>query len=67
MFASVGAAGQVPPNDGMAADRFARAAIRVALRQLQEVGKFTGAGGLAGGFDRPDEPNDATDEHPCTA
>ena len=62
------AAGQVPPNGGMAADRFARAAVRVALRQLQAVEQGSPAlvAWLAA-YDRPDEPNDAADEHPCTA
>ena len=42
------AAGRGPPDVGIAADRFARAAVRVALRQLQAVkAGFTGPGGLA--------------------
>ena len=64
------AAGHGPRDAGMAADRFARAAVRVALRQLQAV--EPGSPALAAwlsAHDRldPDEPNDATGEHPCTA
>jgi hypothetical protein len=63
------AAGQVPPDAGIAADRFARAAVRVALRQLQAVESSSPA--LAtwlSAHDRldPDEPNDSIGDHPCT-
>jgi hypothetical protein len=58
-----------PHDAGLAADRFARAAVRVALRQLQAVehGSPTLTAWLSV-HDRldPDEPNDATGEHPCT-
>jgi hypothetical protein len=64
------AAGRGPREAAPAADRFARAAVRVALRQLQAVEQ--GSPALTAwltAHDRldPDEPNDATGEHPCTA
>ncbi len=64
------AAGRGPPDVGIAADRFARAAVRVALRQLQAV--KPGSPALAAwlsAHDRldPEEPNDSIGEHPCTA
>jgi hypothetical protein len=63
-------AGHGPPSAGMAADRFARAAVRVALRQLQAVERSSPAlTAWLSAHDRfdPDEPNDAVGEHPCTA
>jgi hypothetical protein len=63
-------AGQGPSAAGMAADRFARAAVRVALRQLQAVGRSSPAlMAWLSTHDRldPDEPNDSTGDHPCTA
>ncbi len=54
----------------MAADRLARAAVRVALRQLQAVERSSPAlAAWLAAHDRldPDEPNDSTGEHPCTA
>jgi hypothetical protein len=53
-----------------AAGRFARAAVRVALRQLQAADPGLPAlTAWLSAYDRldPDEPNDATGEHPCTA
>jgi hypothetical protein len=64
------AAAQGPPDSGMAVDRFARAAVRVALRQLQAI-KQNSPALLAwlSAHDRfePDEPNDSAGEYPCTA
>jgi hypothetical protein len=63
-------AGRMPPPGGMAADRFARAAVRVALRQLRVVERTSPAlvAWLAT-HDRlePGELNDSIGEHPCTA
>jgi len=63
-------AGRMPPPGGMAADRFARAAVRVALRQLQVVERSSPAlAAWLSAHDRlePDELNDAIGDHPCTA
>ena len=63
-------AGQGPSEVGMAGDRFARAAVRVALRQLQAVeGKSPALVAWLSAYDRldPDEPNDSMGDHPCTA
>jgi hypothetical protein len=64
------AAGEGPPDGGMAADRFARAAVRIALRQLQAINQ-TSPALLAwlSTYERldPDEPNDSVSDHPCTA
>lgn len=64
------AAGQGPPDAGIAANRFARAAVRVALRQLQAIERSSPALAVwLSAHDRidPDEPNDSTGDHPCTA
>ena len=64
------AAGQGPCDAGPTADRFARAAVRIALRQLQAVEQDSPAlAAWLSAHDRfnADEPNDATGEHPCTA
>ena len=64
------AAGYGPSDAVPAADRFARAAVRVALRQLQAVEPGSPAlTAWLSAHDRLDseEPNDATGEHPCTA
>ncbi|MGB7101633.1 MAG: hypothetical protein WBD95_23055, partial [Xanthobacteraceae bacterium] len=63
-------AGQRPPDVGIAADRFARAAVRVALRQLQAAEQNSPAlAAWLSAHDRldPDEPNDSIGDHPCTA
>jgi hypothetical protein len=63
-------AGRMPPPGGMAADRFARAAVRVALRQLRVVERTSPAlVAWLSTHDRlePGELNDSIDEHPCTA
>lgn len=63
-------AGHGPPDAEIAAGRFARAAVRVALRQLQAVEPSSPAlVAWLSAHDRfdPDEPNDATGDHPCTA
>jgi hypothetical protein len=55
-------AGRGPPDAGIAADRFARAAVRVALRQLQAVEPSSPAlAAWLSAHDRldPDEPNDS--------
>jgi hypothetical protein len=64
------AQGRRPPDDPIATDRFARAAVRIALRQMQAAG--VGSPALTSWLathDRlePDEPNDSIGEHPCTA
>lgn len=64
------AAGVAPSDAGAPADRFARAAVRVALRQLRAT--ESGSPALAAWLvthDRyePDEPNDAAGDNPCTA
>jgi hypothetical protein len=54
----------------MAADRFARAAVRVALRQLRVVERTSPAlVAWLSTHDRlePGELNDSIGEHPCTA
>jgi hypothetical protein len=61
---------QRPLDAGVTADRFARTAVRVALRQLQAIEPSSPA--LAAWLsvhDRLDldEPNDSTGDHPCTA
>ncbi len=64
------AAGHGPGVARLAADRYARAAVRIALRQLQAVEQYSPAlVAWLSAHDRldPDEPNDATSEHPCTA
>jgi hypothetical protein len=64
------AAGQGPPDGGMAAGRSARGAVRVALRQLQAVERSSPAllaWLSAHGRLDPDEPNDSVGDHPCTA
>lgn len=63
-------AGRTPSSIGIPADRFARAAVRIALRQLRAA--EPGAPALAAwlsAHDRfeADEPNDAAGGHPCTA
>ena len=63
-------AGRMPPPGGMAADRFARAAVRVALRQSRVVERTSPAlVAWLSTYDRlePGELNDLIDEHPCTA
>lgn len=63
-------AGQGPSEVGMAADRFTRAAVRVALRQLQAVeGNSPAVVAWLSAYDRfdPDEPNNSMGDHPCTA
>ncbi len=63
-------AGRGPPDTGIAADRFARAAVRVALRQLQAAEPSSPAlAAWLSAHDRfdPDEPNGSTGDHPCTA
>lgn len=64
------AAGKAPSSVAIPADRFARAAVRIALRQLRAADP--GAPALAAwlsAHDRfdPDETNDAAGDHPCTA
>ena len=61
------AAGQKPPEADIAADRFARAAVRVALRQLQAAEQNSPA--MAAWLSAHDrhEPNDSMGDHPCTA
>ena len=64
------AAGRGPPDVGIAADRFARAAVRVALRQLQAVEPSLPAlAAWLSAHDRldPDELNNSAGDHPCTA
>jgi Family of unknown function (DUF6925) len=64
------AAGQAPPEDGMGADRLARAVVRVALRQLQAVERSSpGLLASLSAHDRldPNELNDSVGDHPCTA
>ena len=63
-------AGQGPADAGMAADRFARASVRVALRQLQAVEQSSPAlAAWLAAHDRVDldEPNDSAGDHPCAA
>ena len=58
------------PPGGMAADRFARAAVRVALRQLRVVERTSPAlVAWLSTHDRlePGELNDSIGDHPCTA
>jgi hypothetical protein len=64
------AAARGPSDAGLAADRFGRAAVRVALRQLQAVEQASPAlKAWLSAYDwlDPDELNDAIGEHPCTA
>lgn len=63
-------AGEGPPAGVLAGDRFSRATVRIALRQLQACGR--GSPALAAwlcAYDQghAEEPNDAVGEHPCTA
>ncbi|HTV26873.1 MAG TPA: hypothetical protein VMF32_03750 [Xanthobacteraceae bacterium] len=63
-------AGKGPSAAGMSADRFARAAVRVALRQLQAIERSSPAlSAWLSAHDRldPEEPNDSIGDHPCTA
>ncbi len=63
-------AGERPPEVGIAADRFARAAVRVALRQLQAAEPSSPAlAAWLSAHDRldPDELDDSAGDHPCTA
>jgi hypothetical protein len=63
-------AGQTPSAVGIATDRFGRAALRVALRQLQWTnGHSPALSAWLSAHDRRDgdEPNDSTGDHPCTA
>jgi hypothetical protein len=64
------AAGRAPASIQIPADRFARAAARIALRQLYAVEPHWPALAVwLSTHDRcdPDEPNDAAGDHPCTA
>jgi hypothetical protein len=64
------AAGNAPSSIDIPADRFARAAVRVALRQLRAADPAAQAlPAWLSAHDRsdPDEPNDAAGDHPCTA
>jgi hypothetical protein len=64
------AADRGPPDAPMTADRFGRAAVRIALRQVQAAGVRSPAlTSWLSVHDRfePDEPNDSSGEHPCTA
>ena len=63
-------AGRMPPPGGMAADRFAHAAVRVALRQLRVVERTSPAlVAWLSTHDRlePGELNDSIGDRPCTA
>jgi hypothetical protein len=65
-----GVAERGAPPGGMAADRFARAAVRVALRQLRVVERTSPAlVAWLSTHDRlePGELNDSIGDHPCTA
>ena len=64
------AADRGPPDAPITADRFERAAIRIALRQAQAAGvrspALTSWLSVHERFES-DEPNDSTGAHPCTA
>jgi hypothetical protein len=62
-------AGDAPCSVEIPAERFARAAVRVALRQLRAAERDSTA--LAAWLSthdhvQPDEPNDSAGDHPCT-
>ena len=64
------AADRGPPDAPITADRFGRAAVRIALRQVQAAGVRSPAlTSWLSVHDRfeSDEPNDSSGEHPCTA
>jgi hypothetical protein len=64
------AKGQPPSAIRIATDRFGRAAVRVALRQMQCTnGPSPSLSAWLSAYDRvdTDEPNDSTGDHPCTA
>ncbi len=67
-------AGHEPSDTVLAADRFARAAVRIALRQLQAAEQppqqtSPALAAWLSAHDRfdPDAADDSTGEHPCTA
>jgi hypothetical protein len=64
------AAGCSPTDFGHSADRFARASIRIALRQLQAAeADLPGLAAWRAVYERPDPdlPDDAKGDYPCTA